>query len=97
MINKDYTPIFSSCPSFQTVEVTHVRGENNASGGSHTFEGVEGVLEIDSVSLDGCNLPFAESNGVDGAAETAGIAGLAGGRLVVGVLGVAGVCGGGPT
>jgi len=60
----------------------------------HTFEGVVGVLWIDSVSLEGCKLPFAESSGVDGAA---GVAGLTGGNLRVGVLGVAGVCGGGPT
>lgn len=61
---------------------------------THTFEGVEGfegVLETDSVSLVGCKLPFAESSGVDG------VAGLIEGRLRAGELGVAGVCGGGPT
>ena len=52
----------------------------------HTF----GVLETDSVSLVGCKFPLAESSGVDGA-------GLVGGRLRAGELGVAGVCGGGPT
>jgi hypothetical protein len=52
------------------------------------------VLETDSVSLVGCKLPFAESSGVDGVAGTAE---LVGGRLMAGVLGVAGVCGGGPT
>ena len=62
--------------------------------GTRTFEGVEGVLETDSVSLEGCNLPFADNSGVDGVAGTAGVAG---GRLAAGVLGVAGVCGGGPT
>ena len=58
--------------------------------GMHTFEGVEGVFGTDSTSLEGWRLPFAESSGVDG------VAGLAG-RLRVGVLGVAGACGGGPT
>jgi len=61
---------------------------------THTFEGVEGVLGADSVSLVGCKLPFAESSGVDG---VPGVAGLAGEKLRRGVLGVAGVCGGGPT
>lgn len=56
-----------------------------------TFEGVEGVLGVDSVSLVGCSLPFAESNGVDG------VAGVVEGKLRVAELGVAGVCGGGPT
>ena len=67
---------------------------------ARTFEGVEGVLGAVSVSLEGCNLPFADSSGVDGVAETAGVAGVAGrtgGRLMAGVLGVAGVCGCGPT
>ena len=64
---------------------------------TRTFEGVEGVLGIDSVSLVGCKLPFAESSGVDGVAGMAGVAGLVGGRFRAGELGVAGVCGGGPT
>ena len=70
---------------------------------THTFEGVEGVLGMDSVSLEGCNLPFAESSGVDGVAgfaEVAGVAGaagVAGGKFRSGVVGVPGVCGGGPT
>lgn len=62
--------------------------------GTRTFEGVEGVLGADSVSLVGCKLPFAESSGVDG---VAGVAGPIGGRFRAGELGVAGVCGGGPT
>lgn len=49
------------------------------------------MLGADSVSLERCKLPFAESSGVDGVAE------VTGGRLREGVLGVAGVCGGGPT
>lgn len=53
-----------------------------------------GVLETDSASLVGCKLPFAESSGVDG---VAGMAELVGERLMAGELGVAGVCGGGPT
>jgi hypothetical protein len=67
---------------------------------THTFEGVEGVLGMDSVSLEGCNLPFAESSGVDGVAGlagVAGVAGVAGGKFRSGVVGVPGVCGGGPT
>jgi len=73
------------------------KGENHLRG-RHTFEGVEGVLRADSVSLVGCNLPFAESRGVDGVTGRAGVvAGPTGGRLRAGVLGVAGVCGGGPT
>ena len=67
---------------------------------THTFEGVEGVLGIDSVSLVGCKLPFAESSGVDGVegrARVAGGAGLTGREPIAGELGVAGVCGGGPT
>jgi len=61
---------------------------------------VFGVLGADSVSLEGCNFPFAESSGVDGVigrVEVVGVAGLAGGRLRAGVVGVEGVCGGGPT
>jgi hypothetical protein len=63
---------------------------------AHTFEGVDGDFEVDSASLVGCRLPFAESNGVDGVTGRAGVAGLAIERLAAGVLGVAGVCGGGP-
>ena len=59
--------------------------------GTRTFEGVEGVLETVSTSLEGCKLPLAEDSGVEG------VAGLARGRARVGVLGVVGVCGGGPT
>ena len=58
---------------------------------TRTFEGVEGVFGTVSTSLEGCRLPLAEDNGVEG------VAGLAGGRARVGVPGVAGVCGGGPT
>ena len=59
--------------------------------GMHTFEGVEGVFGTLSISLEGCRLPLAEGNGVEG------VAGLGGGRPRVAVFGVVGVCGGGPT
>ena len=58
------------------------------------------MLGVDSVSLEGCKLPFAESRGVDGVAGVVGAARVAGpmaGKLRAGVLEVAGVCGGGPT
>lgn len=49
------------------------------------------MLGVDSVSLVGCKLPFADRRGVDG---VTGRAGLAGGRLRAGVFGVAGACDG---
>lgn len=47
----------------------------------HTFEGVEGVLEADSVSLVGCSLPLAESRGVDEVTGGTGVGGPAAGRF----------------
>lgn len=63
---------------------------------THTFEGVEGVLEAESTLLAGCKLPFAEGSGLDCVVGVTGV-GVFGGKLRVAEPGVLGVGDCGPT